>query len=193
MKSSTSTLPRRTWRTVGILPPPSAESSMSAESRGREDARVAIGDGRLEGGLRAVARWLGAQAEEEPIDGAFFCAHCGAVNRQFPDGVQGHGLNLMADNGCLPTALAFMRACAAMGIRQAFTGYSNPKGNADTERFLRALKEELVWLREWTSPAVVLAALDRWIADDKAGYLHSALGYRSPEAFQADHLSQPLP
>ena len=30
-----------------------------------------------------------------------------------------------------------MRACAAMGIRQAFTSYSNPKGNADTERFLR--------------------------------------------------------
>jgi hypothetical protein len=24
-----------------------------------------------------------------------------------------------------------------MGIRQAFTSYSNPKGNADTERFLR--------------------------------------------------------
>jgi putative transposase len=49
-----------------------------------------------------------------------------------------------------------------MGIRQAFTSYSNPKGNADTERVLRTLKEELVWLYEWASPAVFLAALDRW-------------------------------
>ena len=94
----------------------------------------------------------------------------------------------MGDNGCQPTALAFMRACAAMGIRQAFTSYSNPKGNADTERFLRTLKEELVWLHEWTSPAVFLAALDRWIVDYNVGYLHSALGYRSPEAFEAEHL-----
>ena len=64
----------------------------------------------------------------------------------------------MADNGCQPTSLAFMRACAALGIRQAFTSYSNPKGNADTERFLRTLKEELVWLREWTSPAAFFAS-----------------------------------
>ena len=84
-----------------------------------------------------------------------------AVNRQFPDGVSDQGLNLMADNGCQPTALAFLRACAAMGIRQAFTSYNNPKGNADTERFLRTLKEELVWLHEWTSPAVFFAALDQ--------------------------------
>jgi putative transposase len=76
-----------------------------------------------------------------------------AVNRQFPAGIEGQGLNLMADNGCQPSALAFMRACAAMGVRQAFTSSSNPKGNADTERFLRTLKEELVGLHEWTSPA----------------------------------------
>ena len=44
----------------------------------------------------------------------------------------------------------------SVGIRQTFTSYSNPKGNADTERFLRTLKEELVWLREWTSPSRLL-------------------------------------
>ena len=79
-----------------------------------------------------------------------------AVNRQFPDGVRDRALHLMGDNGCQPTALAFMRACATMGIRQAFTSYNNPKGNADTERFMRTLKEELVWLREWT-PAMTAA------------------------------------
>lgn len=111
-----------------------------------------------------------------------------AVNRQFPGGIEGQSLHLMADNGCQPTALAFMRACAAMGIRQAFTSYSNPKGNADTERFLRTVKEELVWLRDWTSPALFFEALEQWIAQYNAGYLHSALGYRSPEAFEAEAL-----
>jgi transposase InsO family protein len=116
-----------------------------------------------------------------------------AVNRQFPHGIEGHRLNLMADNGCQPTSLAFLRACAALGIRQAFTSYSNPKGNADTERFLRTLKEELVWLREWTSPAAFFVALERWFVDYNATYFHSALGYRAPNAFEAKHLSRATP
>ena len=116
-----------------------------------------------------------------------------AVNRQFPDGIEGRSLSLMADNGCQPSALAFMRATAALGIRQAFTSYNNPKGNADTERFLRTLKEELVWLHEWTSPAVFFDALDRWIAGYNESYLHSTLGYRSPEAFETEHLSHATP
>jgi putative transposase len=116
-----------------------------------------------------------------------------ALNRQFPHGIEGQSLYLMADNGCQPTSLAFMRACAALGIRQAFTSYSNPKGNADTERFLRTLKEELVWLREWTSPATFFEALDRWLADYNATYLHSALGYRAPNVVEAEHLGHATP
>lgn len=61
------------------------------------------------------------------------------------------GASLMADNGCQLTSLAFMRACAAMGIRQAFTSYNNPNG-----RFLRPLKEELVWLRGVDQPGRLL-------------------------------------
>jgi len=30
-----------------------------------------------------------------------------------------------------------------------FGGLTNPKGNADTERMIRTMKEELFWLREW--------------------------------------------
>jgi putative transposase len=116
-----------------------------------------------------------------------------AVNHQFPHGIEGQGVHLMADNGYQPTSLDFMRACAAFGIRQAFTSYNNPKGNADTERFLRTLKEELVWLREWTSPAAFFRALDRWLADYNASYLHSALGSRAPNAVEAEHLGHATP
>ena len=79
----------------------------------------------------------------------------------------------MADNGCQPTAMSFMTACRDMGIKQAFTSYNNPKGNADTERFTRALKEELVWINEWTSPTAFYEALDVWVAYSNGTYLHS--------------------
>jgi len=71
-----------------------------------------------------------------------------AVQRQFPAGGQGQGLSLMSDNGCQPTSGTFMKTCATLEITQAVTSYNNPKGNADTERLLRTLKEALRWLRE---------------------------------------------
>ncbi|MGQ0657568.1 MAG: hypothetical protein ACT4NU_05640 [Chromatiales bacterium] len=70
-----------------------------------------------------------------------------ALNRQFPEGARGHGLHWISDNGSQPTSVAFMHACSVLGIAQAFTSYSNPKGSADTERFTRTLEEDLVWLR----------------------------------------------
>jgi transposase InsO family protein len=114
-----------------------------------------------------------------------------AVNRQFPEGVRGHALHLMSDNGCQPTSVAFMRVCGQLGIEQAFTSYNNPRGNADTERVIRTLKEELLWLHEWTSPFELTDALTTWIERDyNTQYLHSALGYRTPEQFEQQHSHQ---
>lgn len=116
----------------------------------------------------------------------WFAALDMAVNRQFPDGARGKELHLMSDNGCQPTSLGFIEGCRTLGITQAFTSYNNPKGNADTERMMRTLKEELFWLREWTSPFLLVKELERWIQDYNARYLHSALGYKSPERFEME-------
>ena len=102
------------------------------------------------------------------------------LNRQFPDGVRGHNLHLMSDNGSQPTSLRFMKACSSLKVHQAFTSYNNPKGNADTERMMRTLKEELLWLREWSGATEVTRELDRWIEYYNESYLHSALAYRPP-------------
>jgi len=107
-----------------------------------------------------------------------------AVNRQFPDGTRGKQLFLMSDNGSQPTSVSFMKACRDMGITQAFTSYNNPKGNADTERVFRTMKEELLWLRVWTSPFALADALSSWIKYYNRSYLHSALGYKSPIQFE---------
>ena len=103
-----------------------------------------------------------------------------ALNREFPGGVRGHGLKLMSDNGSQPTSLSFMKACSNLEVQQVFTSYNNPKGNADTERMIRTMKEELFWLREWKGEAELSKELDKWVEYYNRSYLHSALGYHTP-------------
>ena len=112
-----------------------------------------------------------------------------AVNRQFPQGIEGHPLHLLSDNGCQPTSVRFLAVCGQLGITQAFTSYNNPKGNAETERSIRTLKEECLWLREWPSPFAVGDALARWFEQFNVSYLHSSLGYRTPEACEQQWVS----
>jgi putative transposase len=116
-----------------------------------------------------------------------------AVNQPFPDGARGKGLSLMSDNGCQPTSLAFMEACSTLESHQAFTSDHNPKGNADTERVIRTLKEECLWLQEWTCPFTLVSALAAWIDDDNEHYLHSALGYQPPRQFEREYYASHSP
>ncbi len=112
-----------------------------------------------------------------------------AVNRQFPGGIRETAieLNLMSDNGSQPTSRSFMETCSGLGIKQAFTAYNNPKGNADTERMMRTLKEELCWLQEWQSANELKTVLDTFVEGFNDGYLHSALGYKTPNAFEKEY------
>ena len=115
-----------------------------------------------------------------------------AVNQQFPDGVRDQGLCLMSDNGSQPTSVSFMKSCRDLGIHQAFTSYNNPKGNADPERVFRTMKEELVWLREWASPFELVDSLKNWINTYNCSYLHSTLGYKTPQQFEEEYQSRHL-
>lgn len=110
-----------------------------------------------------------------------------AANKQFPEGTRGQGIKLMSDNGCQPTSDKFMATCCLMGIEQAFTSYNNPKGNADTERMMRTMKEELFWLKEWDSPFVLGKEFSEWVEKYNSSYLHSALGYKTPEQFEKQY------
>jgi putative transposase len=116
-----------------------------------------------------------------------------AVNGQFLPGVRGQGLSLMCDSGCQPTSVAFLAACSTVEIQPVCTSDHNPKGHADPERFRRTLKEECCWLKEWTCPFALTAALKAWITTDNEQYLHSALGYKSPRQFDVDYSHSPSP
>ncbi len=114
-----------------------------------------------------------------------------AVLAEFPDGVKGRGLNLISDNGSQPTAVSFMRDMATMDINQIFTTYNNPKGNAETERMMRTIKEEVVWVQEFTSLQQAQEVIARWIeVDYHQEYVHSKLGYRSPTEFEQHYYQQ---
>lgn len=64
------------------------------------------------------------------------------------------------------------------------TDYNGPKVNADNERLMRTLKEELVWLNEWQSPSQFIHALEHWIDQYNYEYLHSSLHYQTPVQFE---------
>ena len=74
-----------------------------------------------------------------------------------------------------------MKACSELGIKQIFTSYNNSKGNADTERVIRTMKEELIWLHDWQTDSTLIDQLDHWVEKDyNQVYPHSTLGYKSP-------------
>lgn len=112
------------------------------------------------------------------------------LNQQFPEGARNHELNLMSDNGNQPTSIGFMKNCAICHIKQAFTSYNNPKGNADTERLMRTFKEEFVWSKEWASVRGFIEALEGWVQYYNNEYLHSTLYYKTPAQFEQEKLRE---
>ena len=74
-----------------------------------------------------------------------------------------------------------MKACRTLDIHQVFTSYNNPKGNADTERMIRTLKEECLWLKEWQNPFEFMNDFKGWAEDFNTSYLHSTMGYKTPQ------------
>lgn len=50
-------------------------------------------------------------------------------------------------------------------------------------------KEELFWVKEWQGVKQIENALDEWVDNYNRTYLHSALGYKSPEWVE-EHFSK---
>jgi len=118
-----------------------------------------------------------------------------AINNRFPNGIRDtlkSDLHLISDNGCQPTSGRFRLNCSLAGIKQIFTTWSNPKGNSDTERVLRTLKEDLVWTYDWDNPFSFAEELDNWIKRYNTDYPHQALMFKTPEEFHKSWINKEL-
>ena len=106
-----------------------------------------------------------------------------AVNSRFKEGFKAAQSmpSLITDNGCQPTSRRFIQACSELKITQIFTSWNNPKGNADTERVMRTIKEDLVWPFDWQSPFEFESAFRHWICQYNTDFPHQSLDYKTPE------------
>jgi putative transposase len=116
-----------------------------------------------------------------------------ALREQFPEGIREGNrdeLLLVSDNGSQPTSVKFMAACNVLGIKQIFASYNNPKGNADTERVIRTMKEDLVWPNDFDTPFALQSELEDWVLDYNTDYPHSSIGYKTPCEFEKSCLEK---
>lgn len=141
------------------------------------------------GSKKIVGYNLSLQSKAEEWLSALDMALC----QQFPNGVRDviPRLALVSDHGSQPTSKAFSIACQNLNINQIFASYGNPKGNADTERVIRTIKEDLIWPKEWENIKQLEAALAEWINNYNTDYPHSTLGYMTPYEYEKHFENSP--
>lgn len=107
-----------------------------------------------------------------------------AVENECPLGSRVYGISLMSDNGSQPTSGKYEKELETLGISHATTSYSNPKGNAETERVIRTIKEDAIWPYEFDTITEALEVITQQIMFYNTEYPHSALGELSPIEFE---------
>jgi putative transposase len=95
------------------------------------------------------------------------------------------GLIFHSDRGTEYTSGAFCTFVAARGVLQSVS-VRGPEDNAYAESFFHSLKAELTRGVSVGSDPQLRTALDAYIRYYNTHRLHSALGYRSPIAFERD-------
>lgn len=110
-----------------------------------------------------------------------------ATLNTFEDGTRDKGLKLISDNGSQPTSRRFKEVCNLLDIQQLFTTYDNPKGNADTERVIRTIKEEVLWIQEFDKLEDVKEKMQEFVEFYNNLYVHSSLGYKSPKEYEDEY------
>jgi putative transposase len=86
-----------------------------------------------------------------------------ALFNGYPEGAKDKGIKLTSDHGSQPTNKSFMKFC-----------------NAETERMIRTIKEEVIWVHEFKSLEEAKEKIKEFIEFYNREYPHSAIGYKSP-------------
>jgi putative transposase len=98
------------------------------------------------------------------------------------------GFELLSDHGPQYTGSDCAALCDDWNVEQLFAPVGRPTGNAVAERVIRTMKEECIWLRDWTSAAELLAALRAWMTTYNDVRPHQALAWQTPTERRRERL-----
>lgn len=99
------------------------------------------------------------------------------------------GVELRTDHGPQYTGADCEALCARWHLAHTYAPVGRPTGNAVVERFIRTLKEELIWLRDWESADELRAAVATWLDHYLHHRPHQALNWQTPIERRAERLA----
>ena len=109
----------------------------------------------------------------------------------FAAGIAG-GLELRHDHGSQFVADDYQGELAFLGIDSSPAFVREPEGNGCVERFIRTLKENLLWVRRFDTIEELRLALHRFKETYNQTWIVERHGYQTPAAIRAAQLA-PLP
>ena len=118
---------------------------------------------------------------------------CSALERALSSRKVQPGLVHHSDRGVQYASNAYVRRLQEGGIHISMSRRGNPYDNAYAESFIKTLKYEAVYLNDYQDLSDARRRVRQFLEDYNQHRLHSALGYRPPEEFEALHTEQALP
>src|SRR3954466_4304856 len=100
------------------------------------------------------------------------------------------GLRLRHDHGSQYVSHDFQREVRFLGMESSPAFVREPEGNGCAERFIRTLKENLLWLRRFETVEELRLALQRFRETYNQTWIIERHGYRTPAQVRADQVGQ---
>lgn len=101
------------------------------------------------------------------------------------------GMELRTDHGPQYTGADCKALVDRWGIDHTFAPVGRPTGNAVVERFIRTMKEEVIWLRDWNNAGELREALAAWLVIYHTRRAHQSLAWLTPSEYRDEHLQRP--
>src|SRR4051812_1067081 len=117
----------------------------------------------------------------EPVKQAVRQCHGG-----FAKGIAA-GLRLRHDHGSQYVSHDFQAEICFLGIASSPAFVREPEGNGCAERFIRTLKENLLWVRYFTTLEELRLALQAFKQTYNQSWIIERHGYRTPAQVRAEH------
>ena len=99
------------------------------------------------------------------------------------------GLSLRHDHGSQYMSDHFQKELAFLGVESSPAFIRSPEGNGCAERFIRTLKENLLWVRTFNTVEELRQALLDFRETYNANWLIERHGFRPPSAIRQNQLS----